>query len=229
MRETTKDLKAFTARFPDVLYIAAQNDVARRKANGERKLSMQDWLQEAAREKLYPESGPGQRNPVQISAPQFPEKSGSENSAPLSIRTVGPGVRPDLPEGHHFRDANGDWVPPTEAVIPAELMHPKMQKLSAAELAAKFGVKTLATIEEVEPRLLADDPAFVSPIASDYITPVQEHMPSRNWQNFFAEMKEMDPGEAAYAWHAAVEGIKLPPRFRDRPEQKQIAWLNANA
>lgn len=49
----------------------------------------------------------------------------------------------------------GDALRPPVVVEPA--------KPTVAEIAARFGIKTGATIEEVEPRLLNDDPTFGVP------------------------------------------------------------------
>lgn len=171
MIASEKSVKAFTARFPEVLYITMQNEVARRKASGEPKISVQDWLLEAVREKLYPESGPGQRNPV-------------ENSGTV--------------------------------ILPHGKMGPK---LTAAELAIKFGIKTGATIEEVEPGLLG--PEFANP----GLTSEPERKPKRDWAKFYREMAEMEPSEAEYEFRNATESIKLPTGFRKMPANRQVAWL----
>lgn len=180
MAETTKEIRAFTSRIPEVLYIAAQAEVAKRKAGGDRKFSMQDLLLEGLRGRLYPESGPEQRNPVQISAPKISEKPESENI-----------------------------------------------KSEVAAIRAKLGMKTLATIEEVEPALNPES-GYIPPPKAELIVQ-QEHMPSRNWQKFNAAMEEMEPTEAKYEFEQATADIKLPVGFLKMPKSRQAAWLSENA
>lgn len=91
------------------------------------------------------------------------------------------------------------------------------RKLSPQELAAKLGVKTGKTIDEVEPRVLTG------------VATQEVHQPSRNWGKFYSEMNKMEPLEAQYAFEQATAAITLPIGFRMKPDSKQIWWLNNNA
>lgn len=183
--------QAFTVRMPTSLYTEFKNAVVRQRANGSPKLSMQEWLLDAADK--YLAKCESERNPVQISAPKISENSGF----------------------------------PTRSQVFAEVAATRERlssKPSAAEVAAQYGIKTLATIEEVEPRLDAES-GYIQPT----IVAVQEHMPSRNWGKFYAAMDEMEPTEAKYEFDQATAEINLPVGFLKMPKQKQIAWLNGNA
>lgn len=58
-----QELKAITVRLPEILHGRILGEVNKRRAAGERKLSMADWMIETARMKL---DGPPASSPIEV-------------------------------------------------------------------------------------------------------------------------------------------------------------------
>jgi hypothetical protein len=78
-------------------------------------------------------------------------------------------------------------------VVAAENVPAVNGRKTAAELAAKPGIKTGANIEEVEPRMDRDSGFTVAGSA-----PGEAHIASRDWAKLYREAEEMEPAEAEY-------------------------------
>ncbi len=177
---------------------------------------------------------------MEKSVPYFPEKYGSENSAPLMAEYSAGGLRKvsrpsPLSNVSEVREsAKADWVkinPEARREIIAQIDQELARKPTAAEIAAKFGIKTGATIEEVEPRCDPES-GYIAPVsvacAADRAGDILPHI-KRDWRKFYIDLDETEPMEASVEFKKATEGIKLPVGFLKMPKSRQIAWLTENA
>lgn len=100
-------------------------------------------------------------------------------------------------------------------------VHDNVKAASLLERFAGLGVTTAAQLE-------AQEPAANGTVIQVGNCPTED-VPRRNWVKFYAEMGEMEPAEAEYAFSQATAEVKLPSGFRRQPPAKQVQWLQVNA
>lgn len=146
--------------------------------------------------------------------PKNSKKMVSENVAPLSNFPV-PKVR-ESPERVFVPSRIHDQDLTAKPMEPGGYKHLALPKPTAAELAAKLGIKTLATIEEVEPRCDPES-GYIAPEFVAVPDPVSEEEAFRS--EFIAEFGRQ-------AWDRAIripafKKAKWPERFEMAREQKE--------
>ncbi len=125
-------------------------------------------------------------------------------------------VRQDLDGPDDSRIAEVPKIPAT----PATNLKP-----TAAQIAAKFGIKTAATLERELVNgadaltVVDDEPEFdldriPAPIKTD-------------WRRIYMEASEMEPYEAEHFMKEKISG-ELPTGFWKMPADRQVKWLEAN-
>lgn len=220
MAEQTEQPNKFVARIPGVLYARLKDEVKRRNMErnpvGSEKASLNSLLLYALRKELDG-PGPGQRNPVEISAAKISKNLAGEFTGWVYGNNYKQRGKPTNTTGAVHAEpwyitADGKlWSAFDVTFRPDAEASPKP---SAAEVAAQYGIKTLATIEEVEPRLDAE---------SGYIQPSivvgADLSDERFRRDFIAEFGRQ-------AWDRAIripsfKKAKWPERFEMAREQKE--------
>jgi hypothetical protein len=209
-----------TVSIPAILNSWAKEEVKRRKSIDRPRYSMGDLIRDGLRaiQEGTGVAGTEGRSSVQISSPQIPEKSGSGNIAPLSKPTCPDcGVILPCDPIQHREGCSASRMPEVMSKTRAKIL--AVVKPTAAELAAKtaaikdrFGIKTLATIEEVEPRLDAES-GYIQPNVATGV--VDDDLR----REFVAEFGRQ-------VWDRAIripsfKKAKWPERFEMAREQKE--------